>query len=402
MRSATLALRKTVVVVILAAAAVFVSAAPASALDEPRVPENVGRYFATGLMPRLVDLFGAKAGAEVVFDSAAKVGGIHRVLSFTKAFLSGAKTDDPTQITNTWIATITAADGTVAGVATVWINPASDQPELADFSSGPALATALATAPKGTLLVRDDTHSAWFATDGTTLTPLVSGTSGVSVATTPVAYQRQFTLSAPVAADPGPNRGLIIAVVVLGIVVVLLATFVLLPDRRRRAQMTGVPAADGGIPESGPPVAEVAPALVPAAGIEPAVVKPATVKPAVVKSAVVNSPTAKPATVKPATVKPAAVKPAAVKPATVKPATVKLPAVKPAAVKPAAVKSPAVKPAAVKPAAVKPAAVKPAAVKPAAVKPAAVKPAAVNATTPKAPAAKRAPVNRKQDPPDPA
>jgi hypothetical protein len=341
MRSTQSALKKIVAVVVLTAAAVFSGAGAASALDEPRVPENVGQYFAGGLIPRLVNLFGAEAGAEVVLDSTAKVGGIHRVLSFTKTFLSGAKTDDTTQITNTWVAPITAADGTVAGVATVWINPASDQPELADFSPGTALATALATAPKGTLLIRDDTHSAWFATDGTTLTPLVSGTSGVSAPTTPVAYQRHFTLAAPVVADPGPNRGLLIAVVVLGIVVVLLAAFVLLPDRRRRARVAGaspgeeVAAIPGGTPEPVSPVAEVAPTPVPAVEAEPVVVKPARPEPATVKpllagpvakgTAAVKRTPAKPPTVKPAAAKSPAVRPATAKPATVKPAAAKRP-----------------------------------------------------------------------------
>jgi hypothetical protein len=250
MRSATLALRKAVAVAVLAAAAVFASAGPASALDEPRVPENVSQYFAVSLVPRLVDLFGAKAGAEVVLDGTAKVGAIHRVLSWTTAYLSGAKTEDPTQITNTWVAPISATDGTIAGVATVWINPASDQPELADFSSGPALATALATAPTGTLLIRDDSHAAWFATDGTTLTPLVSGSSGVAAPTTPDAYQQKFTRAAPAPAVASPNSGLLIAVLVLGIVVVLLAVFVLLPDRRRRAAATVPPRGEsrGAVP----------------------------------------------------------------------------------------------------------------------------------------------------------
>ena len=339
---------------VLAAAAVFASSSAASALDEPRVPENVGQYFATGLIPRLVDLFGAKAGAEVVFDTAAKVGGIHRVLSFTKTFLSGAKTDEPTQITNTWVAPVTAADGKVAGVATVWINPASDQPELADFSSGPSLATALATAPQGTLLIRDDTHSAWFATDGTALTPLVSGTSGVSAATTPLAYQRQLTLAAPVQADPGANRGLLIAVFVLGIVVVVLAIFVLLPDRRRRARGKDASQGQGQ-------GAAAAPVVVPDVVVPGVVVLAAAeVTPPVVESVPAPPAPARPAAAKRSAVKPAPVKPAAVKPAPVKPAPVKPVPVKPAPVKPVPVKPVPVKPVPVKPVPVKPAPVKPA------------------------------------------
>ena len=271
-------LRKFIAVVALATAAVFATGDAAGALDEPRVPENVGQYFASGLVPRLVDLFGAKAGSEVVFDSATKVGGIRRVLSWTTAFLSGAKTDEPTRLTNTWVAPVTAVDGTIAGVATVWINPASDQPELADFSSGPALATALGLAPTGTLIIRDDSRSAWFATDGSILTPLVSGSSGVSAATTPADYQRQFSLVAPATAEPAPNRGLLIAVLVLGIVVVLLAVFVLLPVGRRRVGAK-VALISERVAASGPPlVTEVAAAVTVEVPVTAAVKKAAVKK----------------------------------------------------------------------------------------------------------------------------
>jgi hypothetical protein len=319
-------LRKAVAVVLLAAAAVFASATAASALDEPRVPENVGQYFATGLVPRLVDLFGAKAGAEVVFDSTAKVGAIHRVLSWTTGYLSGAKTAEPTQITNSWVAPITAADGSVAGVATVWINPASGQPELADFSSGAALATALAMAPTGTLLIRDDRHSAWFATDGAMLTPLVSGSSGVAAVTTPDAYQRLLTLASPVTAESAPNRGLLIAVLVLGVVVVLLAVFVLLPDRRRRAAANTapvgeLPAGAGAVavaavvpsaPEAAPDVTAAAPAKPAAVNRAPAK-RPATAKTVAAKGAPAKRAAAKPASPKPTAATSAGVKSAASK-----------------------------------------------------------------------------------------
>jgi hypothetical protein len=297
MHSVSLGLRRALAVAVLAAAAVFATASTASALDEPRVPENVGKYISTGLIPRLMDLFGAKAGAPVVFAATAKVGGVHRVLVFTKTFLSGAMTDEPTQITNTWVAPVTAADGTIAGVASVWINPASDQPELADFSSGSSLAIALAAAPAGTLLLRDDIHSAWFATDGATLTPLVRGTSGVTSPTTPDAYQRTSTRAATVSAEAPSNRGLLVAVIVLGIVVVLLAIFVLLPDHRRRARAKGAAPEPATTPAVSPEiVTEIVPSSRP--GPKTATAKPAGAKPAGAKSA-----GAKPAGAKPATAK---------------------------------------------------------------------------------------------------
>ena len=349
--------RKAAAIILLAAAAFFGSTTAASALDEPRVPENVGQYFTSGLVPRLANLFGAKAGAEVVFDNGAKVGPIHRVLVWTTAYLSGAKTADPTQITNSWVAPISAADGTVAGVATVWINPASSQPELADFSTGPALATALATAPSGTLLIRDDSRSAWFATDGKTLTPLISGSSGIATTTTPDAYQRQLTLTSPASVESAPNGGLLIAVLVLGVVVVLLAVFVLLPDRRRRAPVDAVPVdavlvdavpVDAVLVDAVParelPAVAVAVAVVRASTSEAvsevsaaALAKPAAAKPAGSNGVPARSENPKSALAKSAGLKsparPAAANGAPVEPAGLKPGVAKSSAVKPRASK---------------------------------------------------------------------
>jgi len=365
---------------LLAAAAFFGSATAASALDEPRVPENVGQYFTSGLVPRLANLFGAKAGAEVVFDSSAKVGAIHRVLVFTTAYLSGAKTAEPTQITNSWVAPISAADGTVAGVATVWINPASSQPELADFSTGAALATALATAPSGTLLIRDDSRSAWFATDGKMLTPLISGSSGIATTTTADAYQRQFTLTSPVSVESAPNGGLLIAVLVLGVVVVLLAVFVLLPDRRRRASadpalvdpvpVDAVPAdpvlVDSVLMDPAPAgeLPAVAAAVAGASTIEavPEVSAAALAKPAAAKPAGSNGVSAKSASSKSAVAKSAGLK------APARPAAVNGAPVETARQKPAVAKSPGPKPGVAKSSGPKPGVAKSSAVKPGASK----------------------------------
>ena len=185
---------------------------------------------------------------------------------------------------------------------------------ISDFSSGPALATALATAPAGTLIIRDDSRSAWFATDGSILTPLVSGSSGVSAATTPADYQRQFLLVAPVTAEPAANRGLLIAVFVLGIVVVLLAVFVLLPVGRRRVRAKVALISEPVTTSAPPPVTEITPSVMVA--VTPAAAKPAAAKPAAAKPAA-----AKPAAKKPAAANPAAAKkPAAAKPAAKKPA----------------------------------------------------------------------------------
>lgn len=220
-------LRRAIAIAVLAIATAGLGAQTALASDEPRVPEEVASYFATGLVPRLADLYGSGS-----FDATTKVGVVRRVLAFTKAFRSGGDSTTPTELTNNWVAPVSTKDDVVLGLATVWINPGSDLPELANFAPGTATVAALAAAPAGALLVRDDPTGAWFASDGTTITPLVRGTSGVTSALPNAQFRKKLVVDTPAPANE-PNQGLLVAGIVLGIVVVLLAGFVMLPDRRR-------------------------------------------------------------------------------------------------------------------------------------------------------------------------
>lgn len=229
----------------------------ASALNQPTLPEPVATYFASRLLPRLADLYGPgkKVGSGIDFDSTTKVGEIHRVFAWTPAFLEGTKTDNPTELTNNWVAPVTVR-GQSIGLATVWINPTSDHPELSNFDLGPGLVAALEAAPNGTLLIRDDTHQAWFASDGTTISPLVSGTSGVAMPTTITHYREMLPNSSRAAPDDaGSSNGLGIAATVLGIVVVLVVLIVLLPQRRRRARAAAEVTAPGNEASAGTVVA---------------------------------------------------------------------------------------------------------------------------------------------------
>lgn len=214
---------------VLAASLLFGSAAGAA--EPPKTPQQVAGYFANGLVPRLIDLYGSGNGVTkgIDFDATTTVGSISRVMEWTPDFLAGHSGADPTRLTNNWVASVSLR-GDVLGLATVWINPANDLPELASFDSA-ALARQLAAAPPGSLLVRDPPRGAWFALSKDILTPLVSGSSGVTLPTTPTSYQKSISTVVPV--DQAAPPGVAIAALVLGIVIFGLAIFVLLPLRRQ-------------------------------------------------------------------------------------------------------------------------------------------------------------------------
>lgn len=207
--------------------AVALGTLPARA-DTAPVPGQVSEYFATGLVPRLIDLYGPDAGS----TADTKAGQISRVHEWTQSFLAGTHTTIPTQLTNTWVAPVLLKDQPL-GLAIVWINPATDLPELADFTVGSRIVSALAARPADATLLRDVEHAAWFALKDSVLTPLVTGTSGVRTPTPVQDYQASLIASAAPAPAPAMNQGLLIAGITLGVVVVLLAAFVVLPDRWR-------------------------------------------------------------------------------------------------------------------------------------------------------------------------
>jgi hypothetical protein len=209
----------------------------AAVADGVDVPEQVSAYFATELMPRLADLYlaGAKDGETAPFDATAKVGTIRRLSAWTADFAAGRSTETPTELTNQWVAPISDKSGTVLGLATVWINPGSDLPELADFTPGDTLVAAVGKAPVAMRLVHDSARSAWLATDGKKLVPLVAGNSGLGAESTVADYQALLRANPVTSAKPAAaNPGLVFAGVTLGVVVLLLAVVVLLPGRKRR------------------------------------------------------------------------------------------------------------------------------------------------------------------------
>lgn len=202
----------------------------ANAADLPKTPQPVAEYFADGLIPRLINLYGSGNGVTtgVDFDATTKVGTISRVREWTPDYLAGHTSDDPTRLTNNWVAPVSVRDK-VLGLATVWINPSTNQPELASFDNA-ELARQIAAAPQGSALIHDPAREAWFALVKDSLFTLVPGSSGVTGATTPGAYQRLISTLAP--EEQAKPTGVAIAALVLGVVILGVAIFVLLPLKR--------------------------------------------------------------------------------------------------------------------------------------------------------------------------
>jgi hypothetical protein len=245
------------------------AAGSSAAADEPsRVPEEVAEYFSTALIPRLGDLYGPGVGgaAGIDFDdSTTTVGPISRVMVWTEDFRAGVDTNLAVELSNTWVASITssepageaatdaAASGSSAasesaapsdaaaevvqlGLATVWISPYTNLPELANFVPSADIGPAIARAPEGSMLVHDEEKDAWYALAGDQLTPLAQGGEAIPGPAIPLDTAQQ-TLWQELETLPqsGANNGFVIAGLTLAFVVVLLAIFVLVPDRRHAA-----------------------------------------------------------------------------------------------------------------------------------------------------------------------
>ncbi len=205
--------------------------APVSASgSQGSVPAEVATYAndESGLLADLDDLFGIGSGGDGVdFNDTTEIGQLNRVFAFTPDFLAGVATDAPVERLNEWTAPITVNDAPI-GVATIWINPATVAPELADFVRGSTVTVALSDIADDASLVRDDNTDAWFSLEGGMLSPLVSGTSGISGATPLSVYQgllggRDATVPAPVSADTGTLTSIVvIAMAIVGVTIILL------------------------------------------------------------------------------------------------------------------------------------------------------------------------------------
>ncbi len=307
-----------------AAVALGLALVPAGAASASlgSVPAEVSAYVTSGAMvTRLNDVYGPNASgtAGIKFDDTTKAGPISRVYEWTADRLANRATTHPVQLTNNWVVPITIA-GKSVGLATIWINPQTVDPELAEFSPSPALGTALTTVPATAALVRDTATGAWLALADSKVTPLVAGRSGLTTPAPVDSLKLAPTAAAPTATTE-PNTGLALAIGIVGLIVIIVAVALLLP-RRRGAKKPQAETAPDAAPE---PVASVE-------AVEP---EPAA-KPADAPS---PSPNPKPAARKPSGPRPSgrtpttsgAAKPASSKPPVTRQATSKPPASKPPA-----------------------------------------------------------------------
>ncbi|MDI1335958.1 MAG: hypothetical protein PSU94_07205, partial [Lacunisphaera sp.] len=221
-----------------AALAVGIGAAPAQA-SEGSVPVEVADYVAApdGLLAALDDFYGVgENGTGLDFDETTTTGQIDRVFAFAPAWLAGQQVDPPVELTNEWTVPVSIGDEPV-GLAILWINPATVEPELADFVPDRDVAAALAAVADGTFVVHDAPRSAWFLLAPPDLTPVVSGTSGISGPSTLSVYQGLLAGPTPAAVDRGPSFASVLSVgTIVGVALIVILVLLLpLATRRRRA-----------------------------------------------------------------------------------------------------------------------------------------------------------------------
>lgn len=306
-------------IVVIGLVSITVALGQTAVASEGSVPAEVAAYAADpeGLLASLDDLAGVAANGQGIDFEGAEAGQLNRVFEFTDAFLAGEPTETPVQHTNEWTAPIILADKPL-GLAVIWINQSTLEPELADFTEGASVGAALMDVPVDATLVRDREHAAWFTLVGEDLAPLHPGTSGVAGPMPIAEYRDVLAAGAPVTPAASPVPMLSIAVIAVSILVI--AAVLLLPALRARARARAAAAIAEPVVEVAalePAVIEAARAPSPAAAAKKPAASTAAKQPATKKPAV-SSPAKQPAAKQPA--KPAAKRPAAKRPPKASPA----------------------------------------------------------------------------------
>jgi hypothetical protein len=223
--------------------------------SEGSIPGEVATYASdpAGLIARLADLTGVDAqGNGLTFDETAKAGQLNRVFTFTADFVAGESTKTPIERTNEWTTPITIGDKLV-GLATIWINPATIKPELAEFTQNLVIAKPLADIPADAYLIHDLHRHAWLTLQGEDLTAIVVGNSGLKSATTIAKYQTRVIKDAEqTASQPGSDSGPLILVGLAGAAALALILLRLIPGAPFRKREVRDAPASATAPEAVP------------------------------------------------------------------------------------------------------------------------------------------------------
>ncbi|UOY00432.1 hypothetical protein [Blastococcus sp. PRF04-17] len=146
--------------------AVLAWAAPAAALPEPTIPPDVTDFYTDEAAD-----WAAALGAGLDSDfSDVRVGAVHEVFWFSKAFVDGEPTDEPVRPSGTWLGVLQRGDQ-VLGTLGVW-KPDGGRAEPFGLENGVPIATAMGTLAPTELLVQDEPTGAYYALSGTAARPL--------------------------------------------------------------------------------------------------------------------------------------------------------------------------------------------------------------------------------------
>jgi hypothetical protein len=283
----------------------------AASASQGSVPAQVSAYAAdpAGLVSRLDDLFGPGASGDgIEFGETTTVGQLNRVFTFTPDFIAGDATDIAVERANEWSAPI-LIDEKPVGLATIWINPATVAPELADFEPTAELATALTDVPAEVFVVHDPARDAWFTLVDTALTTLSAGSSGADADVSLSEYQDVLTDAAEAAAqaEQPVNTGAILSITIIAAAALAVIIVLLIPLIRGRSRRAEAAADEPSTPAQ--PVTADEPVAVATSAVDPTSSEPEVEPVAAAKPA--RKPAKKPvATVTPQTEPVAAATPA--------------------------------------------------------------------------------------------
>ena len=230
------------------------AALPAAAATT--VPGEVAAYIANDLVDDLNDFYGpgTEGNGRLFTNSTSTSPGV-RIFEFTPDFLAGVAADPPVHRLNEWVSVI-SIDKAPVGFAVVVVDPVTTRPQLESFTESADFGEVVLALPETASLVRDPDRSAWFSLDGEELTPIVSGTTGLT-APIGVAEYRQLVANDLKALDAEPKPadqygGLLIAGLILVLIIVVLGLEAFRPHWRRRKELEPEPEPAATVAEAAP------------------------------------------------------------------------------------------------------------------------------------------------------